>query len=1004
MSFVLHLLCSITTAVFFFTVGNVFAQTNISGTVNAYSAVTAIATNVGGTDCNMNLLTLANPGPFNVGDLVLIMQMQGSAPRRNNGPEYGEVTTDGALAWPLANAGHYEFNRIASKTGANVTFQKPLANIYDVAGRVQLVRVPEYPAGATVLAAGLTGNAWDGTTGGVLAIHVTGVLTLNGEINMDGRGFRGGADFASTANNCNQGVRFYNNASQLAANKGEGIAIYNLAHARGRGRWVNGGGGGNSRFGGGGGGANFSAGGNGGSHNCDANNVVNTPGAGGFALGPFVSNTRVFMGGGGGAGHRTTGTAAPGGNGGGIVIIHCTTLNGNGNVVSANGNHGADVNNANGGAGGGGAGGSILIQLNNFSSNVTIRANGGRGGNHSVSGCYSPGGGGAGGVIRTSIAPPVTPTVVRQVNGGAAGTRTGTCTAGGAPTAGIAGATQVTLLMNFNTSCLSAVYDIGSLCGGALGQNSFAAGDFGATPGTPGVIPGPGELITVSPKWTDPSPVTCLAASTLAPEFNYVSPPANGQPADNFYTVCTGIRDPYGPFTGVVNQAGVVQPGQYACWITSNDNSGTNSGYTQIVNAAHPPRAFYNQTVNDLCENTKYEFRIDVINLYTSTWVSQSNPNGFAMNWFPTCDDIAEPGCRQMVFARTRDCPFAPAGNCKRYSILPEVLFLLNGAPIGTTGPIPNDDQWHTYGVSFTTSPGVTSVNLSLRNRAPGGIGNDLALDNISFRPCGPTVTLSQSNPCPPSKLTANVGADFTTPVYQWQVSTDGGVNYVDISGATAVDYDVPVATPATNIYRVRVANAVANLSNPNCYVTSSNAGFSCPMDVDVLTFKATKYENAQALLEWTLSQNRTVAEYRIERSSSAWDFEVLAVKNGETPLYAYLDPAPLPGINHYRLRVTDFDGVTRYSEVRSLDFTPYRKEMRVYPNPSHGWVSVAVSATAQARLEVFAFDGKRVAEFEHSGDGEKFDLDLTHLPDGIYLVVLKERGAPVATQKWVKN
>jgi hypothetical protein len=29
-------------------------------------------------------------------------------------------------------------------------------------------------------------------------------------------------------------------------------------------------------------------------------------------------------------------------------------------------------------------------------------------------------------------------------------------------------------------------------------------------------------------------------------------------------------------------------------------------------------------------------------------------------------------------------------------------------------------------------------VSLSLRNNAPGGIGNDLALDNITFRPCGP--------------------------------------------------------------------------------------------------------------------------------------------------------------------------------------------------------------------------------------------------------------------------
>jgi len=46
--------------------------------------------------------------------------------------------------------------------------------------------------------------------------------------------------------------------------------------------------------------------------------------------------------------------------------------------------------------------------------------------------------------------------------------------------------------------------------------------------------------------------------------------------------------------------------------------------------------------------------------------------------------------------------------------------------------------EWNTYGFTFTTGPGVTEVSLSLVNNAPGGIGNDLILDNISFQACGP--------------------------------------------------------------------------------------------------------------------------------------------------------------------------------------------------------------------------------------------------------------------------
>jgi hypothetical protein len=41
----------------------------------------------------------------------------------------------------------------------------------------------------------------------------------------------------------------------------------------------------------------------------------------------------------------------------------------------------------------------------------------------------------------------------------------------------------------------------------------------------------------------------------------------------------------------------------------------------------------------------------------------------------------------------------------------------------------------------FTTPPGVSSIMLRIINNAPGGCGNDLALDDITFRPCGPMVS-----------------------------------------------------------------------------------------------------------------------------------------------------------------------------------------------------------------------------------------------------------------------
>jgi hypothetical protein len=48
---------------------------------------------------------------------------------------------------------------------------------------------------------------------------------------------------------------------------------------------------------------------------------------------------------------------------------------------------------------------------------------------------------------------------------------------------------------------------------------------------------------------------------------------------------------------------------------------------------------------------------------------------------------------------------------------------------------------WLQFGFFFTTPVGVSDVVLRMRNIAPGGCGNDLALDDITFRRCGPLVS-----------------------------------------------------------------------------------------------------------------------------------------------------------------------------------------------------------------------------------------------------------------------
>jgi len=203
-----------------------------------------------------------------------------------------------------------------------------------------------------------------------------------------------------------------------------------------------------------------------------------------------------------------------------------------------------------------------------------------------------------------------------------------------------------------------------------------------------------------------------------------------------------------------------------------------------VVNATFEPGLFYDQIVDGLCESTQYEFTADVLNIIRT--------------------EVAD-------------------------HLLPNVSFLIDDKELFSTGAIPQSETWETFGFTFTTDPGQNSIRLSLRNNAPGGFGNDLALDNITFRACGPEafiLPMSVANICEdgnPIALDVTVlGDQYDTPVYQWQRSLDAGLTWEDIPGAADSSYLHTELSSGFYHYRFLLANDPANLSNARCRVSST--------------------------------------------------------------------------------------------------------------------------------------------------------------------------------------
>jgi gliding motility-associated-like protein len=448
--------------------------------INNYTPVISL-------DICKNIINVEDATAFNIGDTVLMIQMKGAVIDSTNTAAFGNITN-------LKNAGNYEFNYVKSKTGNSVELLNVLIRQYDLPdGKVQLIRVPYYSN--VNFDKVLTCLPWDGNKGGVLAFNVQDTVTLGANMDVSGRGFRGGIDpFSSPGNTyyCYENNFFYPPNPDLASGKGEGIATVSAAKSFGKGALANGGGGGNSHNSGGGGGSNGASGGSGGysfeGSPCNATVPFNNRGIGGYPLTYSNAQNRIFLGGGGGAGHSNNPEAfeAKGGNGAGIIIVTADKIKANTNKIIANGNNGKECGTNTGGChegmGGGGAAGTILLNINTYLDNTVTEVKGGKGADMTSAGNLrlGPGGGGGGGVSWVKQA--VSPANLSIINtGGIAGICTGYANNPWGATAGTNGNTPGSLILPITTTLFKPNIDSVRFTPDATSCSAFDFDGFGYT-------------------------------------------------------------------------------------------------------------------------------------------------------------------------------------------------------------------------------------------------------------------------------------------------------------------------------------------------------------------------------------------------------------------------------------------------------------------------------------------------------------------------------------------
>lgn len=150
-----------------------------------------------------------------------------------------------------------------------------------------------------------------------------------------------------------------------------------------------------------------------------------------------------------------------------------------------------------------------------------------------------------------------------------------------------------------------------------------------------------------------------------------------------------GIWDIAGDHTGTYDGIGNPPAG-----------SGVNGGYMLLVNASYAPNSIFSTTVSGLMTNTTYTLSFWLRNICSMCGYNPATGN-----------PDPSPGVK------------------------PNLAFEVNGLDLYTTGDLTYTGEWVEKSFTFNSGP-LTSANITIKNNAPGGGGNDWQLDDISITSC----------------------------------------------------------------------------------------------------------------------------------------------------------------------------------------------------------------------------------------------------------------------------
>ncbi len=179
-------------------------------------------------------------------------------------------------------------------------------------------------------------------------------------------------------------------------------------------------------------------------------------------------------------------------------------------------------------------------------------------------------------------------------------------------------------------------------------------------------------------------------------------------------------------------------------------------------------------------------------------------------------------------------------------------------------------------------------------------------------------------------------------------------------------------------------------------------AGNLVTMPVELMTFYAQTTNNSIELI-WKTASEENNQGFQIEHSTDAKDWKNIGFVEGagtttEVQYYSFKNTEPKLGVNYFRLKQIDFNGVFEYSNTITRNFERNTNPLTLSPNPVQNQLNIQ---NGIGKAVIYNIVGQAIHEFNITEN--QTSKDLSDLEAGQYIFKLTKDNGEVITKRFVK-